>query len=287
MDAAAVAIYPTAYALTYFSAIGMVELWESYAPRRRLMASLSRRWVGNFALTFLNTFVVWALFPLFSVGFAAVAAERGWGLSRGLNLPYPVAFVGTLIVLDVGHYVLHRSLHDIPVLWRAHRIHHTDHDYDFTTGLRFHPIEMGLTVLVAFALVAGLGLPPGGVVAYELIFVVTAMFAHANARIPLNIERRLRLFVVTPDLHRVHHSNIASETNSNYGGSVPWWDRLFGTYVDQPSRGHENMTIGLDGYQGAEHLGLARMLADPFLPPELTSDEAYRADTSNSSVTGA
>jgi sterol desaturase/sphingolipid hydroxylase (fatty acid hydroxylase superfamily) len=265
MDELARAHYTSIYALLYFGAICVVALWEAAAPRRALTAPLRLRWFGNLSVTLLQSAVTWWLFPMASVGFAVLAAERGWGVLRLADVPYPVAFVLSLVLLDLSRYAQHRAQHRVPLLWRLHRMHHTDHDLDFTTGLRFHPLEALLTTSIAFCVIAALGAPVAAVAAYEACFVLSVMFAHGNIRIPERIDRVLRRVVVTPDLHRVHHSAAAAETDSNYGGIVPWWDRLFGTYVDQPEAGHEGMTIGLAGYRGRQHLALHRMLADPFV----------------------
>jgi sterol desaturase/sphingolipid hydroxylase (fatty acid hydroxylase superfamily) len=265
MDELARAHYASIYAVLYFGAICAVALWEAAAPRRALTAPLRLRWFGNLSVTLLQSAVTWWLFPMASVGFAVLAAERGWGVLRLADVPYPVAFVLSLVLLDLSRYAQHRAQHRVPLLWRLHRMHHTDHDLDFTTGLRFHPLEALLTTSIAFCVVTALGAPVAAVAAYEACFVLSVMFAHGNIRIPAPVDRVLRRAVVTPDLHRVHHSAAAAETDSNYGGFVPWWDRLFGTYVDQPEAGHEGMTVGLAGYRGRQHLALHRMLADPFV----------------------
>lgn len=265
MDDLARAHYASIYAVLYFGAIVAVALWEAAAPRRALSAPLRLRWFGNFAVTLLQSALSWWLFPTVSVGFAVLAAERGWGGLRLADLPYPLAFALSLAALDLSRYLQHRVQHRVPWLWRIHRMHHTDQDFDFTTALRFHPIEALLTTAIAFGVITVLGAPVAAVAAYELCFVLSVMFVHGNIRIPEAVDRVLRRVMVTPDLHRVHHSAAPAETDSNYGGIVPWWDRLFGTYVAQPATGHEAMTVGLAGYRGRQHLMLHRMLADPFL----------------------
>lgn len=265
MDDFARQSFASIYAVLYFGAICAVALWEAAAPRRDLTAPLRVRWFGNFAATLLHSAVTWWLFPMASVGFALLAAERGWGVLRLVEAPYPIAFVLSLAALDLARYAQHRIEHSVPLLWRVHRMHHTDHDFDFTTALRFHPLEALLAASTAFGVIAAFGAPVGAVAVYELGFALSVMFVHGNIRIPERLDRWLRRVIVTPDLHRVHHSAVGAETDSNFGGVLPCWDRLFGTYVDQPSAGHDAMTIGLAGYRGREHLALHRMLADPFI----------------------
>lgn len=267
MDELARQYYATAYTLSYFGAVAGVALCEAAAPRRGSSAPLRPRWFGNIGVALLDSALIWWLFPLASFGFALTAAEQGWGLLRLVEAPYAVAFVLSLAALDLARYVQHWLQHRVPVLWRLHRMHHTDPDFDFTTALRFHPLEALLTCAANFAVVAGLGAPVAAVAVYEICFALAVMFAHGNVRMPTGVDRALRVFLVTPDLHRVHHSAAAVETDSNFGAIVPWWDRLLGTYRDQPAAGHAAMTIGLPGYRERQHLALHRMLADPFMAP--------------------
>jgi sterol desaturase/sphingolipid hydroxylase (fatty acid hydroxylase superfamily) len=257
--------YASAYALAYFGALAGMAVWEALAPRRALTASLRLRWSGNFAITLLQSLLTWWLFPLASIGVAILAADRGWGLFRLVDAPYWLSFAITLAALDLSRYAQHRLQHSVPLLWRLHRMHHTDQDFDFTTALRFHPLDALLTSAIAFAVVAGLGAPVAAVALYELAFVLMAMFAHGNVRLPGRADALLRRVLITPDMHRIHHSTALAETNSNYGGVVSWWDRLFGSYVAEPAAGHEGMSIGLAAYRDRRHLMLHRMLADPFM----------------------
>lgn len=243
----------------------LVAVGEVLAPRRVLEISKGVRWLGNLGIVFLNTLAVRALFPVAAVGMALLAEERGWGLLNNIELPYWLAVVVAVVVLDFVIYLQHVMFHAVPLLWRLHMMHHADLDYDVTTGARFHPIEIILSMLIKLAAVCVLGPPALAVLIFEVLLNATAMFNHGNLRIPLPIDRVLRLFVVTPDMHRVHHSVIARETNSNFGFNLPWWDRLCGTYRAQPEQGHEGMTIGLKQFRDPKRLTLPWMLALPFM----------------------
>ena len=235
--------------LVFFAGIFMlVAFFEWVAPRRAPTVSKVMRWGNNIGLAILNTALLRLLFPAAAVGMAAFAAEHGWGLLNYVELPFWVATLVAVIALDFVIWLQHVMVHAIPVLWRLHRVHHADPDYDVTTGARFHPIEIILSMLIKFATIAVLGPPVVAVIIFEVLLNATAMFNHGNVRLPAKVDRVLRWFVVTPDMHRVHHSVEDDETNSNFGFNLPWWDRLFGTYRDQPRGGHEGMTIGIRGY---------------------------------------
>ncbi len=241
--------------------------WEIAAPRRPLTDSKSLRWSSNLGIVFLNVLVLKLVLPVGAVGLAWLASERGWGLLNNLAVPYVLSVVLSVVVLDFVIYVQHVLFHAIPALWMLHMTHHADVDFDVTTGARFHPIEIFLSMLIKFAVVAALGPPVLGVLIFEIVLSATAMFNHSNVRIPLGVDRILRLVVVTPDMHRVHHSVVREETNSNFGFNLPWWDRLLGTYTAQPVEGHQGMTIGLSHLQGLGRQKLPRMLAIPFTEP--------------------
>lgn len=226
----------------------LMALWELYAPRRAPTLSKAMRWGNNLGLVALNTVLLRLLFPAAAVGMAAFAAGEGWGLLNHFAVPYWLAVPLAVIALDFVIWLQHVMVHAIPVLWRLHRVHHADPDYDLTTGARFHPIEIILSMLIKFATIAVLGPPVVAVIIFEVLLNATAMFNHGNVRLPAKLDRVLRWIVVTPDMHRVHHSVEDDETNSNFGFNLPWWDRLFGTYRDQPRGGHEGMTIGIRGY---------------------------------------
>ncbi len=236
--------------LVFFAGIFMlVAFFEWVAPRRAPTVSKVMRWGNNIGLAILNTALLRLLFPAAAVGMAAFAAEHGWGLLNYVELPFWVATLVAVIALDFVIWLQHVMVHAIPVLWRLHRVHHADPDYDVTTGARFHPIEIILSMLIKFATIAVLGPPVVAVILFEVLLNATAMFNHGNVRLPAEVDRVLRWFIVTPDMHRVHHSVEDDETNSNFGFSLPWWDHLFGTYRAQPRGGHEGMTIGIHGYR--------------------------------------
>lgn len=237
---------------------------ESLAPRRVLSVARGFRWVNNLALVIVDTAVVRAVFPVLAVVFAAFARERGWGLFNQIEAPYWLAVIVSFVALDFVIYLQHRLFHAVPLLWRLHMVHHADPDIDATTGVRFHPIEIALSLLIKFAAIAVLGAPALAVLLFEIVLNGTSVFNHANWRLPLGLDRLLRWLVVTPDMHRVHHSVIPAETNSNFGFNFPWWDRLCGTYCAQPAEGHDGMTIGLTQYQDQRRQGLVWMLLLPF-----------------------
>jgi sterol desaturase/sphingolipid hydroxylase (fatty acid hydroxylase superfamily) len=195
---------------------------------------------------------------------ALVAEQRGWGLMNAVAAPAWIAVPVSVLLLDLAIYLQHVAFHAVPALWRLHRMHHADLDIDVTTGLRFHPIEIVLSMGIKLAVVTALGAPAVAVLVFEVLLNATSMFNHANLRLPQPIDRALRWLVVTPDMHRVHHSVAVAETNSNYGFNLPWWDRLFGTYRDQPAAGHDGMTIGVERFRSPRDLMLDRMLLQPF-----------------------
>ena len=245
----------------------LMALWEWRAPRRPQAIGRSRRWPNNLGLVVLNTLAVRLVFPLAGVGMAFLAQTKGWGLFNVTPMPAWFAIPSAMILLDLTIYGQHIAFHAVPVLWRLHRMHHADLEFDVTAGLRFHPGEILLSMAIKFAAIAVLGAPPLAVLVFEVLLNATSMFNHGNVRLPLGLDRILRLIVVTPDMHRVHHSIDRWETNSNFGFNLPWWDRLFNTYRDQPAAGHEAMIIGLDGFRDPAQLRLDRMLVQPFIGP--------------------
>lgn len=233
----------------FFGMLVVMAVWEVIAPRRALTMSKALRWANNLGLVIFNTFLLRLAFPAAAVGVAAFAAEQGWGLFNYYELPFWLAVVASVVAMDFIIWLQHVMVHAIPLLWRLHRMHHADLDYDLTTGARFHPIEIFLSMGIKFATIFLLGPPVVAVVIFEVLLNATAMFNHGNVRLPQGVDRVLRWFLVTPDMHRVHHSVEDDEANSNFGFSLPWWDRLFGTYRDQPRGGHEAMTIGIRKYR--------------------------------------
>ncbi len=250
----------------FFGVLVIVAGAEILTPRRRLTVSKWRRWTSNLGVVFLNSALVRVLLPVTAAGFAALAASRGWGVFNNFAVPAWFAVLGSVVILDFAIYLQHVMFHAVPILWRLHRMHHADLDFDVTTGARFHPIEIILSMLIKFAVIAVIGAPAAAVIVFEILLNATAMFNHGNLRLPAALDRVLRLFVVTPDMHRVHHSIEDHETNSNFGFNLPWWDRLFGTYKNQPDAGHEAMTIGIRDYREPKlATDLPGMLILPFL----------------------
>jgi sterol desaturase/sphingolipid hydroxylase (fatty acid hydroxylase superfamily) len=262
---------PINEAVTRFAAfIGVfaaMVLWETAAPRRLRSHSRLRRWPSNLAITALNTGLVRAIFPATAVSLAVIGERQHWGLFNSGPIPHWFGLIPCVILLDLAIYLQHVMFHAVPALWRVHRMHHADLDFDVTTGARFHPIEIVLSMLIKFGLVVARGAPALAVLIFEIALNATSMFNHGNIRLPLRVDRRLRWLVVTPDMHRVHHSIAVGETNSNFGFNLPWWDRLLGTYRDQPAAGHDAMTIGIEQFRDTRELWLDRMLLQPFRGP--------------------
>jgi len=258
--------HEAAIRLGFFLGIfALVALWEVLSPRRMLTVSKAVRWVNNLGLVALDTVLLRLLFPAAAVGMAAVATEQGWGLLSHFQVPFWISVPVALIAMDFVIWLQHVMVHAVPALWRLHRVHHADLDYDLTTGARFHPIEIVLSMLIKFAAIMVLGPPVVAVILFEVILNGMAMFNHGNVGLPSGLDRALRWLVVTPDMHRVHHSVEDDETNSNFGFNLSWWDRLFGTYRDQPRGGHEHMTIGIRKYRDPREVAwLPGLLALPF-----------------------
>ncbi len=238
--------------------------WELVVPRRKQAIGRGRRWPNNLGVVVVDTLLVRILYPTTAVGVALLAEARGFGMFNVISVPVWIAVLASVVVLDLAIYLQHVLFHAVPALWRLHRMHHADLEFDVTTGFRFHPIEILLSMLIKFAVVAALGAPAVSVLVFEVLLNATSMFNHGNVRIPTKLDRVLRWIVVTPDMHRVHHSILVRETNSNFGFNLPWWDRLFGTYRPQPTAGHEAMTIGIEQFREPRELWLDRMLIQPF-----------------------
>ena len=242
----------------------IVGLWELLVPRRRLRVSKSVRWTSNIGIVVIDTALLRLVFPAAAAGIAVQVGSLGWGLFNALSWPFWVEVLVAVILLDLVIYGQHVMFHAVPGLWRLHMVHHADLDVDLTTGVRFHPFEILLSMVVKVAAICALGAAPLAVILFEIVLSATSIFNHGNVVLPNGLDRRLRLFVVTPDMHRVHHSVVAGETNSNFGFNLPWWDRLFGTYRDQPAAGHEDMTVGLEQFRDPRRQWLWHMLALPF-----------------------
>jgi sterol desaturase/sphingolipid hydroxylase (fatty acid hydroxylase superfamily) len=259
--------HESAIRLSFFvGVLAVMALWEVAAPRRPAALGRWARWPSNLGIVVLNTVLVRLLLPTTAVALALVGEAEGWGLLQRLALPAWAALPLGVIALDLVVYLQHVMVHAVPVLWRLHRVHHADLHFDVTTGARFHPIEILLSMLIKLAAILVIGPSPEAVVVFEVLLNATAMFNHGNVRLPTAVDRWLRWVVVTPDMHRVHHSMEDDETNSNFGFNLPWWDRLFGTYRDQPRGGHDGMTIGIRGWRDPRQVDrLPGMLALPFL----------------------
>ena len=249
----------------FFGILVVMFLWELIAPRRPLTASKIIRWFSNLGLVLIDSIVVRLFFPTALAGIALLVQQRGWGLFNQFELPYLLKIIFSVLVLDFVIYLQHIMFHSVPLFWRLHMVHHTDMDIDVTTGVRFHPIEIILSMGIKMIVVILIGAPAVAVLIFEIILNGTSMFNHGNVRYSQNIDSILRLLVVTPEMHRVHHSTIRWETNSNLGFNFPWWDRLFGTYRGQPAKGHFEMTIGLDQYKEPNKLTLPWLLVLPFI----------------------
>ncbi|MBI3707501.1 MAG: sterol desaturase family protein [Proteobacteria bacterium] len=248
----------------FASIFGAMALWELLAPRRGQAIRRIKRWPSNVGIVALDTLLVRLVFPTAAVGVALSAETNGWGLFHAMKAPTWLAVIASVILLDLAIYLQHVLFHAVPVLWRLHRMHHADLEFDVTTGVRFHPLEILLSMAIKLGVVAALGTPPVAVLIFEMLLNATSMFNHGNVNLPQRLDRVLRRFVVTPDMHRVHHSVVPRETNSNFGFNQPWWDRLFGTYRAEPAAGHEGITVGIGQFRDARELRLDRMLLQPF-----------------------
>lgn len=264
----------------FFSMLVAMAALEVVLPRRRREIPRLLRWTNNLSLVIIDTAILRLTFPVLAVGLAVSAQDNGWGLFNVIDAPFWLAMIVSFLALDLAIYLQHVMFHAVPALWRLHRMHHADLHFDATTGLRFHPIEIALSMAIKLGIVAALGPPAVAVLVFEVILNATALFNHANIRLPGRLDRMLRWVVVTPDMHRVHHSVIPAETNSNFGFNLPWWDRLLGTYRAQPAAGHEGMTIGIESFRTSRDLWLDRMLLQPFrnAPPTYSINRDRRDD---------
>ncbi len=242
----------------------LMAVWESLAPRRQLQTSKATRWFSNLGIVFIDTITLRLLVSFSAINTAIFAESAGWGLLNHVASFYWLKVIIGVVVLDLTIYLQHAMFHGLPILWRFHMMHHSDLDFDVTTGVRFHPIEILLSMGIKMIAVSLIGISVLGVLIFEVLLNATSLFNHGNVRLNSSIDRVLRFFVVTPEMHRVHHSVIIRETNSNFGFNLPWWDRLFGTYRDQPTAGHLEMTIGLSQFRDPKGLSLPWLLLLPF-----------------------
>ena len=248
----------------YFGALALFAICEGFFPRRPHTLQRRSRWPANIGVAFVDSFVLRLLIPAGAVGFAFWVRNHEWGVFNMVSIPGWISVVTSVIVLDFVIYLQHRAFHYQPILWRLHRMHHADLDVDVTTGARFHPMEILISLAIKFGAISAMGAPPLGVLLFEVLLNATSMFNHSNIFIPARLERVVRWFVVTPDMHRVHHSIVVPETNSNFGFNLSIWDRLFGTYRPQPAAGHDGITLGIEQFRDPKELRLFRMLLQPF-----------------------
>lgn len=261
----ALMMYEPLFRFAAFASVFVVlAAWEVLAPRRRQKLERGLRWPSNLGVVILDTVLVRLIVPTTVVAVALACEAQGWGLFQISGAPAWATIPLAFIAMDLAIYLQHVMFHAVPALWRLHRMHHADQEIDVTTGVRFHPIEILLSLGIKMGVVASLGTPAISVVIFEVLLNATSMFNHSNVQMPLALDRVLRWLVVTPDMHRVHHSIVVRETNSNFGFNLPWWDRLFGTYRDQPEAGHTDMTIGIEQFREPGEQRLDRMLTQPF-----------------------
>ena len=246
---------------------------EMLFPRLIHKGNKAVRWTSNLGLSLINSIVLRLAFPILAMGVAEVASQRGWGLFNHFNVPYVAAFMGTILAFDFVIYLQHAVFHHVPWLWRLHRVHHSDIDLDVSSAVRFHFVEIMLSMGIKLATVVVLGAPILAVLAFEVWLNATSSFHHSNLRIPTKVDRWLRWFVVTPDMHRVHHSAVIEEANSNFAFNLPWWDWLLGTYLAQPRAGHEGMTIGLEEFREPRDQHIDRLLLQPFVGEQRESEK--------------
>lgn len=251
-------------------------IWEIAQERRELQTSKSKRWAINIGIVVTDSLVLRVLFPMGALGVAYLADDLGWGLFQVVSVPYAVAAIASFVALDFVVWLQHVVFHAVPALWKVHMMHHADLDFDVTTGTRFHPIEMVISMGIKASAILLLGAPVAAVLIFEVLLNGTSMFNHANVDIPEPVDRILRLFVVTPDMHRVHHSAEPKETNTNFGFNLPWWDYLFGTYRDQPEAGHREMTIGLKQLRDPDKNSYLHLLVLPFVDSAGDYDISHR-----------
>ncbi|MCK6264965.1 sterol desaturase family protein [Vibrio sp. ZSDE26] len=238
--------------------------WEWLLPKKKLTQNKSVRWLNNIAIISLGSVLVSVLLPIVAYQAAVYATNEGIGLFHYLSTPTVLTIVFSVLLLDFAIYIQHIVFHRVPILWRLHRVHHADQDIDLTTGSRFHPIEILLSMLIKVSIVIALGIPPIAVVVFEVLLNVSAMFNHSNGKLSSKIDAAVRMLIVTPDMHRVHHSIMVKETHSNFGFFLSVWDKIFGTYIEQPKQGHDGMTIGLPKFRSSREQWLDRMLTQPF-----------------------
>jgi sterol desaturase/sphingolipid hydroxylase (fatty acid hydroxylase superfamily) len=251
--------------LAFFGIFLLMAAWEVIAPRRALRASKRARWFTNLSITFLNSLVGRYLLPVTATGLALSAQAQGWGVFNYFKVPSLIAGIISIALLDFAIYAQHFFFHKIRFFWYFHGMHHTDLDIDVTTGARFHPVEIAISLVIKLGIIILMGIPAWSFLLFEILLNGTSMFNHSNVRVNIKLDKFLRLILVTPDMHRVHHSVIIKEHDSNFGFNLPWWDRIFETYKSQPTAGHDNMVIGLANFRDPRGLTLPGLLTLPFM----------------------
>ena len=251
----------------YVTILVAVAVWETLSPKRPWIGVRRERWLNHLLLAAINAGVVRVVIPISAVALSLQLESHNLGLLNKTEFPFLFDVVIAVLLLDLAIYAQHYYFHKIPFFWRFHRMHHTDREFDVTTGVRFHPIEIVISMAIKFVVISIIGAPAVAIIAFEILLNATSLFNHGNVRIPASVDRLLRLIVVTPDMHRVHHSIIHDETDSNFGFNLPWWDRLFGTYRAQPRDGHQDMTIGLEIFRDVSEGKLGRLITQPFRKP--------------------
>ena len=242
----------------------LVALWESFQPRREFSSGTGIRWLTNVGLMALGFLLARVALPFAAYSFALFAQTRGWGLFNQLSLPTWLACVIAVLMLDLGNYGVHRLFHVVPVLWRCHKIHHSDLDVDCGTAIRHHPIEFVIALGADLLIIAAIGAPPAAVLIATVVGAIASVFNHGNVMLPATLDRPVRRILVTPDMHRIHHSALIAEINSNFSNLLPWWDHLFATYREEPEAGHELMELGLSEARTPGDVTLWKLLAMPF-----------------------
>lgn len=250
---------------SFFGFFALLTIWEISAPKRELLHLRRFRWLSNLGLIVISSILVRFVFPTAAVGIALIVEQNHWGFLYYFDLPFLIHFIAAFILMDLSLYFQHVIFHSLPMFWRFHRVHHSDLDCDVTTGLRFHPFEILLSILIKFLTISAFGIPVLTVVIFEVILNAASMFTHSNIKIPETIERIVRWIIVTPDMHRIHHSLHENETNSNFGFFISAWDRIFGTYIGQPQQGHKEMQIGLDEFREPKWQNLRWLIYLPFV----------------------
>lgn len=250
---------------SFLAIFALLTIWEISSPKRKLLQLRYFRWFCNIGLITISSILVRFIIPTAAVGIALHVEQEQLGFLNLYELPFIVKFILAFVLMDLAIYFQHVMFHALPLFWRFHRVHHSDLDCDITTGLRFHPFEMIISIIFKFLIITSIGAPVLAVVFFEIILNAASMFTHSNIKIPSVIESMVRWFIVTPDMHRIHHSIKENETNSNFGFFISIWDRLLGTYIHEPAQGHVNMQIGLRKFREPKWQNLRWLIYLPFV----------------------